>query len=90
MNYFVLDSAGIIVDQFFCEDPSLASELGGIPAVSGFGIGDRLYGSPFYDKQISDLETENALLKAQLRAQTERSDFIEDCIAEMATQVYAQ
>lgn len=28
------------------------------------------------------------LLKAQLQAQTERSDFIEDCIAEMATVVY--
>lgn len=40
--------------------------------------------------RIEALETENSLLKAQLRAQTERSDFIEDCIAEMATQVYAQ
>lgn len=28
------------------------------------------------------------LLKAQLKAQTERSDFIEDCIAEMAGVVY--
>lgn len=28
------------------------------------------------------------LLKAQLQAQTERSDFIEDCIAEMAGVVY--
>lgn len=34
------------------------------------------------------LLVENKLLKAQLQAQTERSDFIEDCIAEMATQVY--
>lgn len=31
---------------------------------------------------------ENKLLKAQLKAQTERSDFIEDCIAEMAGVVY--
>lgn len=35
-----------------------------------------------------ELRQENKLLKAQLQAQTERSDFIEDCIAEMATQVY--
>lgn len=31
---------------------------------------------------------ENKLLKAQLQAQTERSDFLEDCLAEMATIVY--
>ena len=34
------------------------------------------------------LAQENKILKAQLQAQTERSDFIEDCIAEMATVVY--
>lgn len=28
------------------------------------------------------------LLKAQLKAQTDRCDFLEDCIAEMAMQVY--
>lgn len=37
---------------------------------------------------IEDLKQENKLLKAQLQAQTERSDFIEDCIAEMAGVVY--
>ena len=37
---------------------------------------------------IEDLEQENKLLKAQLKAQTERADFIEDCIAEMAGVVY--
>lgn len=37
---------------------------------------------------MSDLMEENALLKAQLQAQSDRSDFIEDCIAEMAIQVY--
>ena len=35
-------------------------------------------------KDIDDI----ALLKAQLKAQTERSDFIEECIAEMAGVVY--
>lgn len=37
---------------------------------------------------IEDLKNENKLLKAQLKAQTDRSDFIEDCIAEMAGVVY--
>lgn len=37
---------------------------------------------------IEDLKKENKLLKAQIQAQTERSDFIEDCIAEMAGVIY--
>lgn len=37
---------------------------------------------------LENLKEENKILKAQLQAQTERSDFIEDCIAEMATVVY--
>lgn len=37
---------------------------------------------------IEQLQQENKLLKAQLKVQTERSDFIEDCIAEMAGVVY--
>lgn len=34
------------------------------------------------------LRKENKLLKAQLQASVDWSDFIEDCIAEMATVVY--
>lgn len=37
---------------------------------------------------VEELVLSFKLLKAQFRAQTERSDFIEDCIAEMAVQVY--
>ena len=35
-----------------------------------------------------EVEAENKLLKAQLQAQSDRADFIEDCIAEMATLIY--
>lgn len=45
---------------------------------------------PAIPKTNAELEQENKLLKAQLNAATERSDFIEDCIAEMAMQVYAE
>ncbi len=45
---------------------------------------------PAIPKSNAELEQENKLLKAQLNAATERSDFIEDCIAEMAMQVYAE
>ena len=37
---------------------------------------------------ITDLKQENKLLKAQVQAASDRSDFLEDCIAEMATLVY--
>lgn len=40
------------------------------------------------EQQNSDLTSENTLLKAQIQAQSDRSDFVEDCIAEMATVVY--
>ena len=36
----------------------------------------------------AELEAENALLKAQIQAVSERGDFVEDVIAEMAMQVY--
>lgn len=39
--------------------------------------------------QLVQAEQENKLLKAQITAQAERSDFVEDCIAEMAVQVYS-
>ncbi len=39
---------------------------------------------------IEDVMQENKLLKAQIQAQGERSDFIEDCMAEMAMQVYGE
>ena len=37
---------------------------------------------------VQFLQEENTLLKAQIQAMSERSDFIEDCIAEMASKVY--
>lgn len=40
-------------------------------------------------KTLEDLEKENNLLKAQIQAQSDRTEFIEDCIAEMAMEVYS-
>lgn len=37
---------------------------------------------------LEQLQQENKMLKSQLQASVDRSDFIEDCIAEMATVVY--
>lgn len=38
--------------------------------------------------ELEPLKEENHLLREQVKAITDRSDFIEDCIAEMAMQVY--
>ena len=44
---------------------------------------------PTMDERLASLESENAILKAQINAQSEQMDFYEDCIAEMAMVVYA-
>ena len=41
------------------------------------------------EQKIIRLEQENSMLKAQVKAVSDRNDFIEDCIAEMAIQVYS-
>lgn len=41
-----------------------------------------------YAEMAKALREENKLLRAQLQASVDRSEFIEDCIAEMATVVY--
>ena len=40
-------------------------------------------------ERIEDLESDNALLKQQLKAASDQNDFLEDCVAEMAQIVYA-
>lgn len=46
--------------------------------------------SGYQEVALSELSEENRMLKAQLQAQSDRSDFIEDCIAEMAMAVYGE
>ena len=41
------------------------------------------------EAKIAALEAENKLLKEQVSAQADQAEFYEDCIAEMATVVYA-
>ena len=44
---------------------------------------------PTTEERVTALESENAMLKAQVAAQSDQMDFYEDCIAEMASIVYA-
>lgn len=55
---------------------------------AGFSVEDEAIETP--EQRADRLEKENKLLKAQLQAQVNRSDFIEDCIAEMAMAVYGE
>ena len=41
------------------------------------------------DPQPTEKEKEKTLMKAQIKALSDRNEFLEDCIAEMATIVYA-
>lgn len=43
---------------------------------------------PTQAERITELESENKLLTAQIQALSDRNDFMEDCIAEMAMVVY--
>ena len=45
--------------------------------------------SPTTEDRVAALESENKTLKAQVSAQSEQMDFYEECIAEMASVVYA-
>lgn len=45
--------------------------------------------APTTDERVAALEAENKTLKAQVSAQSEQMDFYEECIAEMASVVYA-
>ena len=47
------------------------------------------YPEPTTEDRVAALESENKTLKAQISAQSEQMDFYEECIAEMASVVYA-
>lgn len=49
---------------------------------------DADYVPPEPVKTVDELAAENDLLRAQIQALSDRGEFIEDCIAEMAMQVY--
>ena len=59
------------------------------PLHPGKWIGDEYDSAASQEKRIAELEEENKTLKAQVSAQSEQMDFYEECIAEMASVVYA-
>ena len=52
-------------------------------------VGSILFIPATPEERIGTLESDNDLLKQQLKAASDQNDFLEDCIAEMAEIVYA-
>ncbi len=57
------------------------SDMGGIPVVTSW--------TPGVKPEPQPIPPQPAPLDSQVKAISDRQDFLEDCIAEMATQVYA-
>lgn len=75
--------------QLFDEAGNCIASFNGISDFSGYEIMGGEWAAPETMPTLEELQVENKLQKAQLMAQGDRQDFIEDCIAEMAMQLYA-
>lgn len=67
-----------------------------LPPKSGYVEDIDNEGNHYYRKlpnevegRVTTLESDNTLLKQQLKAASDQNEFLEDCIAEMAEIVYA-
>lgn len=95
MDYCIVNSENIIENIIVCEDEATAEAFGAVPSYDGAAIGKAYDPPPVPDPapntedRVATLEAENKALKAQVSAQSEQMDFYEECIAEMASVVYA-
>ena len=95
MNYCIVNADGIIENIIVCESDEVAEQFGAVASYDGAAIGG-VYdppapepAPPTTEERVAALEAENKLLKEQVNAQADQAEFYEDCIAEMATVVYA-
>ena len=102
-TFYALVENGVVTNVMVLYPPNAAEFEGAVPCGDlPVAIGDTYDGTDFYrggEKLVSPLAAAQAeaqtlkedlpMLKAQLKAISDRNDFIEDCIAEMATVVYA-
>lgn len=92
MNYCIVNDENIIENIIVCENDEVALEFGAKPSYDGATIGEAYNPPPpppTIDERVTTLESDNALLKQQLKAASDQNDFLEDCVAEMAGIVYA-
>ena len=91
MNYCIVNDENVI-QNIIVADEEFAESIGAKPSYDGAAIGDAYSPPdppPTTEERVTALESDNALLKQQLKAASEQNDFLEDCIAEMAGIVYA-
>lgn len=92
MNYCIVNADGIIENIIVCESDGVAAQFGAVASYDGAAIGEAYSPPPpppTTEERVAALEAENKLLKEQVSAQADQAEFYEDCIAEMATVVYA-
>lgn len=91
MNYCIVNDENVI-ENIIVADEEFALSIGAKPSYDGATIG-AAYNPPAppptIDERVATLESENDLLKQQVKAASDQNDFLEDCIAEMAEIVYA-
>lgn len=103
MIYAVLNENHDIVENIAESYIALHTNWIQVPANVPVSIGDSFDGNMFYSQEgemrvtpdvkqaqtkITELEEENRLKTAQIQALSDRNDFLEDCIAEMAGIIY--
>ena len=103
MNYALIEN-GVVTNIIWlysanARDFPSAVPCGDVPVA----IGDTYDGQDFYregekvvspltaaQKEVETMQADLPMLKAQIQAISDRNDFIEDCIAEMAAVVYGE
>ena len=91
MNYCIVNDENII-ENIIVADEEFALSIGAKESYDGAVIGGTYSPPPpppTIDERVTTLESENDLLKQQLKAASDQNDFLEDCVAEMAQIVYA-
>ena len=91
MNYCIVNDENII-ENLIVADEEFALSIGAKEGYDGAAVGDTYSPPPpppTIDERVTTLESENDLLKQQIKAASDQNDFLEDCIAEMAGIVYA-
>lgn len=91
MNYCIVNDENVI-QNIIVADEEFASAIGAKESYEGAVIGDTYSPPappPTTEERVTALESDNNLLKQQLKAASDQNEFLEDCIAEMAEIVYA-
>lgn len=97
-SYVVLNDEGII-ENIIVAGEEFAKEIGAYPSYMGADIGKK-YDPPSVEKlermlndiswQLSTAQQVIVALNNQMMVMSQRNEFLEDCIAEMAMEVYAE